>query len=170
MDLDKFVKSIEIEIHGTHAISTESILKIYDLVKHASPDTETLPKSYVPILSPFDTVLIKTINHMIKHEIHVDIRKKLLKRITTIGFKLFPNHITIYLVYALVEFKQNQQSYIDELMKPDIDDIDNKRMNITKIIMYIGILIVIIGSCVLVHNIIDAPNQPKNPNIYNIPF
>lgn len=175
MDLNKFSKTIEFEIHGMHELSTETVVKIYELVgsdddNPSLDESSTLTyKNSKPNLKPFDKVLISTINHSLL-DLKESIRKKIISNITINGASLFPENINIYLTYALIEIKKNKQDFINKTLKKSIQMFSIKKEIWLKIFIYFGTLLLVIGLIILANNIVKHTNKIKDGTVYDIPL
>ena len=169
MDLDKFTKTIEFEVHGIHELSTETVLKIFELIKSEENSTYDKDENIKPNLKPFDKVLINTINHSLI-DLKENIRKKIISNITINGAHMFPNNVNIYLTYALIEIKRNKQEFINKILKDSIQIFSFKKDVWLKIFIYFGLLLLIIGLIILTNDIIKSKNRKRNPNIYDVPL
>ena len=169
MDLDKFTKTIEFEVHGIHELSTETVLKIFELIKSEENSTYDKDENIKPNLKPFDEVLINTINHSLI-DLKENIRKKIISNITINGARMFPNNVNIYLTYALIEIKRNKQEFINKILKDSIQIFSFKKNVLLKIFIYFGLLLLIIGLIILTNDIIKSKNRKRNPNIYDVPL
>lgn len=149
MNLDEFTKRIEYELRGYHTLSSETIIKLNDIVdsQMKSPPSPTAQS----ITSAFEPTLVSTIISTI-NDIKPSIQQQIINSITNTAHQLFPNHPTLYLAYALVKLNQERQTFLTQLLDSTIQSFDKAKQLWLHIFIYVGTILTIVGIIILIVN------------------
>lgn len=144
MNLNDFSHALEYEIRGTHSLGSDTILKLIELVESETPSTQEVSTS----LSPFSKSVLATIRDTLS-DTNERIRNKIIEKIKSNAFALFPGNECIYLTYALVKIRNDREKFLTKLLEKSIEEITAKKNLCVKLFMYFGTLLLIVGLVVL---------------------